>query len=839
MLTSPSSRSGSSSAATPRSHLRPTASQSKRPAGGRSATGCSTRNVGRPAGAGAAPDPPAAGPARVAKRHTPGHRAGPTGGSVGWNRARPCRLPVASRLLVDLEASQDRPPCAPHTPPGASLICLPRNEPGRSHRLNPPTLMPGEPDFPPSSRTTPDPLMRAFSRAAHHEPPLTAAAHAGLVPPPARRYRRASHPSSPAQHRARSPRYPKATSRVRGTPQLRSVSRLMLNRSATRAIAPCRWPVCSRISNTIRTARSRTSSGYFFGAGMTPTFARLGVSNEPGAAQFGRWSRYCPQCLAGDGSPIQNLHGGAWQRIWRLPPVFACTRHRRLLADRCPGCRQPALHLPAARGRLLPCATAEGLHPAQCRNQIGRKTAGPTLRGSARVACGHRLDYPDAGGAVDAALIGLQQRLLDLLDPGGPDHTTTFGMPIPVSRYFTDLRLLANVICATWPVARLLAVSNDLANELDAHVVERRDLIADMTQHKGRVARHTIYDRPPTGSAAAAGLLAIAEQILAGHRHDVLCELTDGPDGQRWAEHFIRAELHCSPGLVAAAAPHVARYRKRPPNGRLPAKPKAKRATRPRQPKPLPPPSAGVRPTPQPVSPLPLRAALHRFRAEHVPAFLPDDWYDGLFAHLHGIDPRLLRRGAALVMVQLTTPCRVADAAAFLAIPDEPARHAYNEVASWVRHTEHGAAFLDALHTLADQLDTAARDPDGLVDYHRRRTALASWRIPTDDWQQITDQLRRRDRHLRPFDRSDYGERKRKSASALIWIKLTGGEHRFAPHRKSPTEYRPGSVEDWGLAIDRTWWRVHHDLPGRHYPDLDRICAGYATRLAERISYPG
>ncbi len=102
--------------------------------------------VGRPAGAGAAPDPPAAGPARVAKRHTPGHRAGPTGGSVGWNRARPCRLPVASRLLVDLEASQDRPPCAPHTPPGASLICLPRNEPGRSHRLNPPTLMPGEPE---------------------------------------------------------------------------------------------------------------------------------------------------------------------------------------------------------------------------------------------------------------------------------------------------------------------------------------------------------------------------------------------------------------------------------------------------------------------------------------------------------------------------------------------------------------------------------------------------------------------------------------------------------------------------------------------------------------------
>jgi len=145
-------------------------------------------------------------------------------------------------------------------------------------------------------------------------------------------------------------------------------------------------------------------------------------------------------------------------------------------------------------------------------------------------------------GIVHDALIGLQQRILDLLDPAGPDHTTTFGMPTPVSRYFTDLRLLANVICATWPVARPLAVSNDLASELDAHVAERRDLIADMTQHKEMVARHTIYDRPPTGSAAAAGLLAIAERILAGHHHDALGELTDGPDGQRWAEHFSGAD---------------------------------------------------------------------------------------------------------------------------------------------------------------------------------------------------------------------------------------------------------------------------------------------------------
>jgi len=48
---------------------------------------------------------------------------------------------------------------------------------------------------------------RAFSRAAHHEPPLTAAAHAGLIPPPAGRYRRANQPPSLAQHRSQPTRH--------------------------------------------------------------------------------------------------------------------------------------------------------------------------------------------------------------------------------------------------------------------------------------------------------------------------------------------------------------------------------------------------------------------------------------------------------------------------------------------------------------------------------------------------------------------------------------------------------------------------------------------------------
>jgi hypothetical protein len=212
---------------------------------------------------------------------------------------------------------------------------------------------------------------------------------------------------------------------------------------------------------------------------------------------------------------------------------------------------------------------------------------------------------------AECEALALQQRILDLLDPAGPDHTTTAGEPTPVSRYFTDLRLLANLVCATWPAARPLAISPAFADPVDTHATERQDLIADLTQHKELVARHTIYDRPPPASAPCAGLIAIADRILTGHHNDLLGELTDGPDGQRWAEHFIHAEPYCSPGLVAAAAPHVARYRKPPPNGRLPAKPKVKRPTSTHRQRRMQPPQRAVRPpAPQPVAPLPLRPAL-------------------------------------------------------------------------------------------------------------------------------------------------------------------------------------------------------------------------------------
>lgn len=66
-----------------------------------------------------------------------------------------------------------------------------------------------------------------------------------------------------------------------------------------------------------------------------------------------RGTRYCPACLA--------RPGGRWLLAWRLPWVFACTRHRMLLCDSCPGCgRVPREY-----------AGAAGLNPAgRCANSI-------------------------------------------------------------------------------------------------------------------------------------------------------------------------------------------------------------------------------------------------------------------------------------------------------------------------------------------------------------------------------------------------------------------------------------------------------------------------------------
>ena len=146
-----------------------------------------------------------------------------------------------------------------------------------------------------------------------------------------------------------------------------------------------------------------------------------------------RWSlfapatRYCPECLAGDGSAVQESFGGPWLKDWHLPVVFACPAHQRLLEHRCPECGQAVHVRPGVRPAfaLLPAMRVTGLHPAQC-----RAVAVPG-RGSRVLpaCCGARLDHAGPRQQASPGMLALQGKILRLLDPDGPASTVSAGLP--------------------------------------------------------------------------------------------------------------------------------------------------------------------------------------------------------------------------------------------------------------------------------------------------------------------------------------------------------------------------------------------------------------------------
>ncbi len=379
-----------------------------------------------------------------------------------------------------------------------------------------------------------------------------------------------------------------------------------------------------------------------------------GVARQPaGTMGLARWvltrsTRYCPQCLARTGRWIQQAHGGPWEKRWHLPVVFACTVHRRLLLHQCPQCRRPV----GTRrgGGLLARLHDATLHPAQCRTPVG---AGAHWRDQS--ACGARLDLPPAAPATVpdpahrhdptedlmegpplARLLDLQHKLAELLEPGGPTELGSAGRRTTAAQYVLDLRLLVGLLQASWPRARPLAEPWMQADAIDRHLDQQRRRTADAQRASRKRPDLVVYDRPPADPAACAGLLALADQILSLDDPLAAQQLLD-PLVARvaarnpWVLHLLRAQPHCSDGLRAVITPQLRRLR---------------------------PTSSSLRPTPA-----------YRFGAQHVPQYLPVDWHDRHFRGLTGLNPRLLRRLAAIKLVQLTQGGSQQAAARHLGLP--------------------------------------------------------------------------------------------------------------------------------------------------------------------------
>ena len=80
----------------------------------------------------------------------------------------------------------------------------------------------------------------------------------------------------------------------------------------------------------------------------------------PGAAPAPGWAapRSCPSCLDGP--------RGRWLPAWRLPWVFACTRHRVLPCDTCPGCGRVPREYAGAAGLNPPGSRPNSITPGRC-----------------------------------------------------------------------------------------------------------------------------------------------------------------------------------------------------------------------------------------------------------------------------------------------------------------------------------------------------------------------------------------------------------------------------------------------------------------------------------------
>ncbi len=221
----------------------------------------------------------------------------------------------------------------------------------------------------------------------------------------------------------------------------------------------------------------------------------------------GTW--FCPRCLAES--------GGRWQLRWQLGWSFACTRHRCLLADRCPDCgRVPRpgtlwLHVPQASR----CST----HPEAARRNFARCGADLTTDAVHELSTGH---------TVLAA-----QHLLDTVLTTG---TATFGLytASPAHRLLTDLAVLASRILRTTEAPS--AADPDIGDLSDVY----RTALIDTDgsgRHPGTAPTHAVLAGGATTRALT--VLSAADQTTAVALLTSLCP--SGSAGRRLvAPHHSR-----------------------------------------------------------------------------------------------------------------------------------------------------------------------------------------------------------------------------------------------------------------------------------------------------------
>ncbi|MFJ8664214.1 hypothetical protein [Streptomyces sp. NPDC093600] len=207
----------------------------------------------------------------------------------------------------------------------------------------------------------------------------------------------------------------------------------------------------------------------------------------------------------------------------------------------------------------------EELHPTQCRT-----TTAPRTVGRLQPACGAQLAEPDgalSGELPDVRtlehLLGLQQRLQDLLDPVGPAMTPCVGWLIPAADYFADLRALLGLVFLSWPVARPFAATAALAEALDHDAEQRHARATVLRGSPGKKRSSRPYTDPPLDPLLMGAVLGIAERLLDADdeeqaRERMLPLIHQASDVDYALSFYLRRKAWISFPLRIVATNHVA-----------------------------------------------------------------------------------------------------------------------------------------------------------------------------------------------------------------------------------------------------------------------------------------
>ena len=387
------------------------------------------------------------------------------------------------------------------------------------------------------------------------------------------------------------------------------------------------------------------------------------------------------------GSPVARQPVAVHLRDPVLPAVPGRRRkrhpaaaRRRLAEGMAAACRVRLPGPPAAAGTPVPVLPAAG-HVRGTRSSRLADPARPRRRPAPRpmpcrpAAPGRRTTAAPAGpGSTPRpgtetipwppmTCSTVQDRLLQMLNPGEPARSiTSVGQPAMPARYFADLRLVCSLLNGAWPHSRDLITAPGMGQG-------PRPVHRQHQRHRAPAA-HAL--RHPAAGPASRRRPHHRRRPHPRRRRPAGPRRVPGPFPERRQPQkparpvdsaATSAQGHdCSSGFRDALEPLTGRFQR------------TDRRTRGRR------------------APAPQVA----FAPDHVPEHLQDDWYDQHFRHIGG-NTRLLRRAAALRLVQMSAGGSLAEAAAFLGIDHRYLRASPGSAA----FTGDPAEFRLAVHALA------------------------------------------------------------------------------------------------------------------------------------------